>query len=148
MPRRELLQWSSPPPQNFDFKVLILKEPRNLAADHLPIGKPACVHGNEALEILPKLATRPTGRHHGANLTAKRSLTPERIKKTKRSKNDQKPTRNERDKNKSEESAKDHSRIRPTQQERQSKEEIIKSRAISDKLSKFEGSFEFQKFKD
>ncbi|GJU24804.1 hypothetical protein Tco_1163425 [Tanacetum coccineum] len=83
MPRRELLQWSSPPPQNFDFKVLILKEPRNLAADHLPIGKPACVHGNEALEILPKLATRPTGRHHGANLTAKRSLTPDaRIVKT------------------------------------------------------------------
>ncbi|GJW39922.1 hypothetical protein Tco_0065767 [Tanacetum coccineum] len=35
----------------------------------------------------------------------------ERIEKTKRSKNDQKLTRNERDKNKSEESAKDQSRI-------------------------------------
>ncbi|GJU20651.1 putative reverse transcriptase domain-containing protein [Tanacetum coccineum] len=46
----------------------------------------------------------------------------ERIEKTKRSKNSQKPTRNERDKNKSEESAKDQSRISPTQQERQSKD--------------------------
>ncbi|GJZ18316.1 zinc finger, CCHC-type containing protein, partial [Tanacetum coccineum] len=40
----------------------------------------------------------------------------ERIKKTKRSKNDQKPTRNESDKSNSEESAKDQSRISPTQQ--------------------------------
>ncbi|GKB10208.1 hypothetical protein Tco_0844131 [Tanacetum coccineum] len=52
----------------------------------------------------------------------------ERIKKTKRSKNDKKPTRNERDKNKSEESAKDQSRISPIQQKRQSKEETMKSR--------------------
>ncbi|GJZ78486.1 retrotransposon protein, putative, ty1-copia subclass [Tanacetum coccineum] len=58
----------------------------------------------------------------------------ERIKMTKKSKNSQKLTRNERDKNKSEESAKDQSRINPTQKERQSKEEIIKSRAESDKL--------------
>ncbi|GKA25753.1 hypothetical protein Tco_0711862, partial [Tanacetum coccineum] len=42
----------------------------------------------------------------------------ERFKKTKRSRNDQKPTRNERDKNKSEETAKDQSRISPTQQEK------------------------------
>ncbi|GKC10076.1 hypothetical protein Tco_1001686 [Tanacetum coccineum] len=40
----------------------------------------------------------------------------ERIEKAKRSKNDQKPTRNERDKNKSEETAKDQSRINSTQQ--------------------------------
>ncbi|GJX27537.1 hypothetical protein Tco_0233833 [Tanacetum coccineum] len=45
----------------------------------------------------------------------------ERIEKTKRSKNSQKPTRNERDKNKSEETAKEQSRISPTQQERKSK---------------------------
>ncbi|GJR41967.1 hypothetical protein Tco_1310070 [Tanacetum coccineum] len=45
----------------------------------------------------------------------------ERIKRTKRSKNSQKPTRNERDKKKSEETAKDQSRISPTQQERNSK---------------------------
>ncbi|GJT85286.1 hypothetical protein Tco_1067003 [Tanacetum coccineum] len=55
----------------------------------------------------------------------------ERIEKTKRSKNDQKLTRNERDKKKGEEFT---SRISPTQQERQSKEETIKSRAKSDKL--------------
>ncbi|GJS68116.1 hypothetical protein Tco_0682681 [Tanacetum coccineum] len=48
----------------------------------------------------------------------------ERIEKAKRSKNDQKPTRNERDKNKSEETAKDQSRINPTQ----SKKETMKSR--------------------
>ncbi|GJU24739.1 hypothetical protein Tco_1163360 [Tanacetum coccineum] len=48
----------------------------------------------------------------------------ERIKKTKRSKNDQKPTRNESDKNKSEESAKDHSRISPTHQEMKSRAKI------------------------
>ncbi|GKC75386.1 hypothetical protein Tco_1126160, partial [Tanacetum coccineum] len=45
----------------------------------------------------------------------------ERIKRTKRSKNDQKPSRNERDKKKSEETAKDQSRIIPTQKERKSK---------------------------
>ncbi|GJX85746.1 hypothetical protein Tco_0336520 [Tanacetum coccineum] len=48
----------------------------------------------------------------------------EMIKRTKRSKNSQKPTRNERDKNKSEESAKDQSRISPTQKERKSKTPI------------------------
>ncbi|GKA11811.1 hypothetical protein Tco_0691357 [Tanacetum coccineum] len=56
----------------------------------------------------------------------------ERIKKTKRSKNDQKPTRNgkkTKTRANSEESAKDHSRISPTQQERQSKKETMKSRA-------------------
>ncbi|GKF06877.1 hypothetical protein Tco_0037545, partial [Tanacetum coccineum] len=52
----------------------------------------------------------------------------ERITRTKRSKNSQKPTRNERDKNKSEESAKDQSRISPTQQERQSKVKGMKSK--------------------
>ncbi|GKF18649.1 hypothetical protein Tco_0063567 [Tanacetum coccineum] len=67
----------------------------------------------------------------------------ERIKKTKRSKNDQKPTRNERDKNKSEETAKDQSRISPTQQERQSKVKIMKPRAENDKSSKFKGHLEF-----
>ncbi|GKC54644.1 hypothetical protein Tco_1077389 [Tanacetum coccineum] len=51
-------------------------------------------------------------------------LSEERITKTKRSKNDQKPTRNESDKSNSEESAKDHSQISPTQQERQSKTPI------------------------
>ncbi|GJZ93865.1 hypothetical protein Tco_0666068 [Tanacetum coccineum] len=71
----------------------------------------------------------------------------ERIEKTKRSKNSQKPTRNERDKNKSEESAKDQSRISPTQQERQSKVKGIKLRTISDKSSKFKSSFGVIKFK-
>ncbi|GKC29859.1 hypothetical protein Tco_1037153 [Tanacetum coccineum] len=55
-------------------------------------------------------------------------ISKERFKKTKRSRNDQKPTRNERDKNKSEETAKDQSRISPTQQERQSKVKGIKSK--------------------
>ncbi|GJY16257.1 hypothetical protein Tco_0386679 [Tanacetum coccineum] len=69
----------------------------------------------------------------------------ERIEKTKRSKNDQKPTRNgkrQRVKSKSEESARDHSRISPTQ----SKKETMKSktqdkvkRASYDKFSKSQG---------
>ncbi|GJW00247.1 hypothetical protein Tco_1555498 [Tanacetum coccineum] len=70
----------------------------------------------------------------------------ERIKRTKRSKNSQKPTRNERDKKKSEETAKDQSRISPTQQERQSKDKIEKSRTKSDKLSKFKVLFRSLKF--
>ncbi|GJY36592.1 hypothetical protein Tco_0421970, partial [Tanacetum coccineum] len=45
------------------------------------------------------------------------------LKRQKRSKNDQKPTRNERDKSKSEESAKDHNRISPTQQAMKSKDQ-------------------------
>ncbi|GKE80927.1 hypothetical protein Tco_1550927 [Tanacetum coccineum] len=63
----------------------------------------------------------------------------ERIEITKRSKNDQKPTRNESDKSKSEESAKDHSRISPTQQERQSKTQDKVKRANYDKYSKIQG---------
>ncbi|GKB71861.1 hypothetical protein Tco_0933273 [Tanacetum coccineum] len=59
-------------------------------------------------------------------------------KKQKQSKTDKKREK-DKDKSKSEESAKDHSRISPTQQERQSKEETIKSRVKSDKISKFEG---------
>ncbi|GJY98252.1 hypothetical protein Tco_0515162 [Tanacetum coccineum] len=47
-----------------------------------------------------------------------------RIEKTKRSKNSQKPTRNERDKKKNEETAKDQSRISPTQQEMKSSAKI------------------------
>ncbi|GKE50299.1 hypothetical protein Tco_1481557, partial [Tanacetum coccineum] len=50
-----------------------------------------------------------------------------------------KPTRNERDKKKSEETAKDQSRISPTQQERQSKIQNEVKRTKSDKLSKFKG---------
>ncbi|GJX55026.1 hypothetical protein Tco_0284923 [Tanacetum coccineum] len=71
----------------------------------------------------------------------------ERITRTKRSKNSQKPTRNERDKKKSEETAKDQSRIKPTQQERQSKVNIIKPRTFYDKLSKFKGLFDVLEFK-
>nr|GFA00132.1 reverse transcriptase domain-containing protein [Tanacetum cinerariifolium] len=33
-----------------------------------------CVHGKEALDILEACHNRPTGRHHGANLTAKKVL--------------------------------------------------------------------------
>ncbi|GKA60848.1 hypothetical protein Tco_0760255 [Tanacetum coccineum] len=69
----------------------------------------------------------------------------ERIEKTKRSKNDQKPIRNGK-KTKSQEqdkeSARNHSRISPTQSKKgtkKSKVNTIKSRAISDKFSKFEG---------
>ncbi|GJT54549.1 hypothetical protein Tco_0989603 [Tanacetum coccineum] len=67
-----------------------------------------------------------------------------RIEKTKRSKNDQKPTRNGK-KTKSQEqdkeSARNHSRISPTQSKKgtkKSKVNTIKSRAISDKCSKFQ----------
>ncbi|GKA96353.1 hypothetical protein Tco_0818448, partial [Tanacetum coccineum] len=60
------------------------------------------------------------------------------LKRQKEAKTSQKPTKNERDKNKSEETANDQSRINPTQQERQSKEEIIKSRTKVDKSSKFQ----------
>ncbi|GKC00779.1 hypothetical protein Tco_0986915 [Tanacetum coccineum] len=66
----------------------------------------------------------------------------ERIEKTKRSKNRQETGKRQRDKRKSEESARDHSRISPTQ----SKKETMKSktqdkvkRAKNDKFSKFEG---------
>ncbi|GKF06169.1 hypothetical protein Tco_0036837, partial [Tanacetum coccineum] len=76
-------------------------------------------------------------------LTQIQTLRIERITKTKRSKktikNRQETGKKERDKNKSEESAKDQSRISPTQKERKSKTPIIKSRAKSDKFSKFEG---------
>ncbi|GJY65871.1 hypothetical protein Tco_0468109 [Tanacetum coccineum] len=53
----------------------------------------------------------------------------ERIEEDKKdAKTIKKPTRNERDKNKSEETTKDQSRISPTQQERQSKVKGIKSK--------------------
>nr|GFC32611.1 reverse transcriptase domain-containing protein [Tanacetum cinerariifolium] len=35
-----------------------------------------CVHGKEALDILEACHNRPTGGHHGANITAKKSLIP------------------------------------------------------------------------
>ncbi|GKD11472.1 hypothetical protein Tco_1195879, partial [Tanacetum coccineum] len=70
----------------------------------------------------------------------------ERIEMTKRSKNSQKPTRNGKKTKTRVKSEKFTSRISPTQQERQSKEETRKSRAISDKLSKFEGLFEVLEF--
>ncbi|GKB01513.1 hypothetical protein Tco_0829557 [Tanacetum coccineum] len=71
----------------------------------------------------------------------------ERIKKTKRSKNSQKPTRNERDKNKSEESAKDQSRISPTQKERKSKTPIeVKGLKVTSSQS-LKGLFEVLEFK-
>ncbi|GKD14708.1 hypothetical protein Tco_1199115, partial [Tanacetum coccineum] len=63
----------------------------------------------------------------------------ERITKTKRSKNDQKPTRNERDKKKSEETTKDQSRINPTQKERKSKTPIMTS------VQRFKGHLEVLK---
>ncbi|GJR06261.1 hypothetical protein Tco_0529245 [Tanacetum coccineum] len=72
-------------------------------------------------------------------------LTAERITKTKRSKNDQKPTKNERDKNKSEETARDQSRISPIQQERKSKVKIMKLGTNYDKSSKFKRPFEVLK---
>ncbi|GJT44930.1 retrotransposon protein, putative, ty3-gypsy subclass [Tanacetum coccineum] len=66
----------------------------------------------------------------------------ERIEKTKRSKKPvKKPTRNERDKKKSEETTKDQSRISPIQQKRQSKEETMKPRANYDKCSKIQRPF-------
>ncbi|GKF64079.1 hypothetical protein Tco_0187527, partial [Tanacetum coccineum] len=63
----------------------------------------------------------------------------ERITKTKRSKNDQKPTRNERDKNKNEETVRDQSRIIPTQQERKTKTQDKVKRTKNDKYSKIQG---------
>ncbi|GJZ58260.1 retrotransposon protein, putative, ty1-copia subclass [Tanacetum coccineum] len=59
----------------------------------------------------------------------------------KEAKTSQKPTRNERDKNKSEESAKDHSRISPTQQERQYAE-FFEKRLISQEISRREVDLE------
>ncbi|GJS42074.1 hypothetical protein Tco_0567117 [Tanacetum coccineum] len=71
----------------------------------------------------------------------------ERITRTKRSKNSQKPTRNERDKNKSEESAKDQSRISPTQKERKSKTPIeVKGLKVTSSQS-LKGLFEVLEFK-
>ncbi|GKB27254.1 hypothetical protein Tco_0866655, partial [Tanacetum coccineum] len=58
----------------------------------------------------------------------------ERIEMTKRSKNSQKPTRNGKKTKTRAKGEEFTSRISPTQQERQSKEETIKSRAKSDKL--------------
>ncbi|GKE57272.1 reverse transcriptase domain-containing protein [Tanacetum coccineum] len=68
----------------------------------------------------------------------------ERIEKTKRSKNDQKPTRNGKKTKARVKSEGIKSRISPTQQERQSKDKIEKSRTKSDKLSKFKGLLKVQ----
>nr|GEZ31430.1 reverse transcriptase domain-containing protein [Tanacetum cinerariifolium] len=87
--KARLLQWVLLL-QEFDFKVLDAKGAENLAADHLApwfanfanyhagnfIVKDQvirrCVHGKEALAILEACYNRPTGGHHGANLTAKK----------------------------------------------------------------------------
>ncbi|GJW49445.1 reverse transcriptase domain-containing protein [Tanacetum coccineum] len=109
--RQDLLPMGSPSSKNLTSKLVDIKEPGHLAADHCPVlEKPGmstqqknkffkdvkhyfwddpflfkicadqvirrCVHGNEALEILSACHNGPTGGHHGANLTAKRSLTP------------------------------------------------------------------------
>ncbi|GJZ16308.1 reverse transcriptase domain-containing protein [Tanacetum coccineum] len=79
--------------QEFDFNVIDTKGADNLAADHLSrLENPyesvldpkeinekfpletlnMCVHGKEALDILEACHNRPTGGHHGANLTAKK----------------------------------------------------------------------------
>nr|GEU69582.1 retroelement Pol polyprotein-like [Tanacetum cinerariifolium] len=70
--------------QEFDFKVLDMKGAENLAVDHLSrLENPyeniyadqviwRYVHGKEALDILEAYHNRPTGGHHGANLTAKK----------------------------------------------------------------------------
>ncbi|GKB69674.1 hypothetical protein Tco_0931086, partial [Tanacetum coccineum] len=67
----------------------------------------------------------------------------ERIEKTKRSKNDQKPTRNERDKKMSEETAKDQSRI-----SRHSKKgsQRIKLKSQGLKVTSFQSSKAYWKF--
>nr|GEV87837.1 reverse transcriptase domain-containing protein [Tanacetum cinerariifolium] len=77
--------------QEFDFAVIDTKGAKNLAADHLSrlenpyentlqittrvIFSLRCVHGKEALKILEACHNRPTGGHHGANHTAKKSNT-------------------------------------------------------------------------
>nr|GEX86995.1 reverse transcriptase domain-containing protein [Tanacetum cinerariifolium] len=56
-----------------DVKHYFLDEPYlfNICADQV-IRR--CVHGQEAVDILIACHNRPTGGHHGANLTAKKSL--------------------------------------------------------------------------
>nr|GEZ09913.1 reverse transcriptase domain-containing protein [Tanacetum cinerariifolium] len=69
--------------QEFDFKVLDTKGAENLAADHLSrlknpyentlqITTRVTSSSREALDILEACHNRPTGGHHGANLTAKK----------------------------------------------------------------------------
>ncbi|GKD51790.1 hypothetical protein Tco_1280766, partial [Tanacetum coccineum] len=70
-------------------------------------------------ETTTKTAGKTTSTGSKTHKKSASQSAPERIKRTKRRKNNQKPTRNERDKKKSEETAKDQSRISPTQQERQ-----------------------------
>ncbi|GJX59006.1 hypothetical protein Tco_0290396, partial [Tanacetum coccineum] len=69
-----------------------------------------------------------------------------RQKEAKTIKNQQETGKRQRDKSKSEKSAKDHSRISPTQQEMKSKVNLMKSRtpiesqrAKNDKCAKFQG---------
>ncbi|GJT69480.1 putative reverse transcriptase domain-containing protein [Tanacetum coccineum] len=64
-----------------------------------------------------------------------------RRKEAKTVKNRQETGKRQRDKSKSEKSARDHSRISPTQQEMKSKEETMKPRTKSNKPSKFKSSF-------
>ncbi|GJR13654.1 reverse transcriptase domain-containing protein [Tanacetum coccineum] len=78
--------------QEFDFKVIDTKGAENLAADHLSRlenpyekhvvatlqisrGAMSC-HGRKLSIIIEACHNGPTGGHHGANITAKRSLTP------------------------------------------------------------------------
>ncbi|GJW55835.1 hypothetical protein Tco_0099920 [Tanacetum coccineum] len=63
----------------------------------------------------------------------------ERITRTKRSKNDQKLTRNERDKNKSEETAKDQSRISRYSKKGNSRTKVAKEEKLINKEEKEEG---------
>ncbi|GJY72452.1 integrase, catalytic region, zinc finger, CCHC-type containing protein [Tanacetum coccineum] len=93
---------------------------------YLTASRPDIIH---ATCYCARYQARPTKKH----------LREERIKKTKRSKNSQKPTRNEKKTKTRAKGEEFTSRISPTQQERQSKEETIKSRVKSDKISKFEG---------
>ncbi|GJT00492.1 hypothetical protein Tco_0821661 [Tanacetum coccineum] len=74
----------------------------------------------------------------------------ERIEMTKRSKNDQKPTKNERDKNKSEESARDHSRISPTQSKKETRKSKTQDKVKGPRMpsiQRFKGLCEVLKIK-
>ncbi|GJX00369.1 hypothetical protein Tco_0184282 [Tanacetum coccineum] len=71
----------------------------------------------------------------------------ERIEKTKRSKNDQKPTRNERDKNKNEETSQRSQPDQPDTARNEVKSQIKSQRAKVDKCSKIRGLLEVLKSK-
>ncbi|GJV87197.1 hypothetical protein Tco_1531135 [Tanacetum coccineum] len=99
------------------------------------------------LKLVLELLEEDLGCIRGNGLTLMSDQHKERITRTKRSKNSQKPTRNERDKNKSEESAKDQSRISPTQKERKSKTPIeVKGLKVTSSQS-LKGLFEVLEFK-